>query len=353
MKLTVAPFVIFSLPRSRSRWLSSFLGYGDWQCGHDEVRHCRSLDDVKSWLAQPCTGTVETAGAAFWRLLLQYQPDVRVATIRRPVDEVLHSLKATGVEFNHTLMPLLRHLDRKLDQVEQRVPGVRSFTFADLNTEASCAELFEYCLPYRHDSAWWQQLAPLNVQINLDHMMRYYHAHRRQLDKVTKQAKQRMLSALQRSPEIEGVTFQTETMASYEEAIPLFREHAVVTDRSPDAYLFVNVPLMQQLERAGALQIITARSNGRLFGYLMSVVGPCLEFEDKTVAVHTAFFASPLIQNLGMKLQRAAMETLRERGVSEVHMRAGVRGSGPRLGAFYRRMGAEDFGHLYRLSLEQ
>jgi GNAT superfamily N-acetyltransferase len=110
---------------------------------------------------------------------------------------------------------------------------------------------------------------------------------------------------------------------------------------------------MQQLERAGALQIITARSNGRLFGYLMSVVGPCLEFEDKTVAVHTAFFASPLIQNLGMKLQRAAMETLRERGVSEVHMRAGVRGSGPRLGAFYRRMGAEDFGHLYRLSLEQ
>jgi GNAT superfamily N-acetyltransferase len=184
-------------------------------------------------------------------------------------------------------------------------------------------------------------------------MMRYFHAHRPQLEKVAKQAKQRMLSGLQKTPEIEGVTFQEETMASYDEAIPLFREHAVITDRSPDAYLFINVPLLRQLERIGALQIITARSNGRLFGYLVSVVGPSLEAEDKKIAFHTAFFASPSIQNLGMKLQRAAVETLRDKGVSEVQMRAGVLGAGPRLGAFYRRMGAEDFGQLYRLSLEQ
>jgi GNAT superfamily N-acetyltransferase len=349
----VTPFVILSLPRSRSRWLASFLSYGDWQCGHDEICHCRSLDDVKSWLAQPCTGTVETAGAVFWRLLLQYRPDVRVVTIRRPVDEVLHSLRATGVVFDDTLAPLMHRLDRKLDQVEKRVPGVRSFAFADLKSEACCAELFEHCLPYPHDNDWWQRLDRLNLQINLGHMMRYFHAHRPQLEKVAKQAKQRMLSGLQKTPEIEGVTFQEETMASYDEAIPLFREHAVITDRSPDAYLFINVPLLRQLERIGALQIITARSNGRLFGYLVSVVGPSLEAEDKTIAVHSVFFASPSIQNLGMKLQRAAVETLRDKGVSEVQMRAGVLGAGPRLGAFYRRMGAEDFGQLYRLSLEQ
>jgi GNAT superfamily N-acetyltransferase len=85
----------------------------------------------------------------------------------------------------------------------------------------------------------------------------------------------------------------------------------------------------------------------------VSVVGPSLEAEDKTIAVHSVFFASPSIRNLGMKLQRAAAKTLRDKGVSEVQMRAGVVGAGPRLGAFYRRMGAEDFGHLYRLSLEQ
>jgi hypothetical protein len=52
-----------------------------------------------------------------------------------------------------------------------------------------------------------------------------------------------------------------------------------------------------------------------------------------------------------MKLQRASLAALRERGVDEVVMRAGHRGSGPRLGTIYRRLGAEEFGNLYRLEL--
>jgi hypothetical protein len=348
----MAPFVIFSLPRSRSRWLSCFLNYGDWQCGHDEIRHCRSLDDVKSWLAQPCTGSVETAGAPFWRLLLHYQPDVRIVTIRRPVDEVLRSLVATGVTFDASLGPLMRRLDHKLDQIEHRVPGVRSLTFDELQDETKCAALFEHCLPYRHDHARWQTFDQTNMQVNLHHTVRYFMAHRTQLEKVAKQAKHRMLSLMCRPPEIDGVTFHQETMASYDEALPLVREHCVLTDRSPDAHLAFNVPLMRKLDEMGALQIISARSNGRLFGYLMTVVGPSMEDEDKLTACHTAFFVSPLIKNLGLKLQQVAAETLREKGVGDVQMRAGVVGAGPKLGSFYRRMGAEDFGRLYRLGLE-
>jgi hypothetical protein len=348
----MTPFVIFSLPRSRSRWLSCFLTYGDWQCGHDEIRHCRSLNDVKSWLKQPNTGTVETGAAPFWRLLLHYQPDVRVVTIRRPVPAVLRSLAATGVPFDDTLAPLIRRLDRKLDQIEQRVPGVRSFTFDELRSETNCAALFEHCLPYRCDPAWWQTFSQLNVQINLGHMVRYFAAHRAQLDKVARQAKHRILSLLCRPPEIEGVTFQQETMASYDEAVPLFKEHAVITDRSPDMYLSVNTPLLRTLDELGALQIISARSNGRLFGYLVTVIGPSLEFAGKLTACHSTFFASPHIKRLGMKLQHVAVETLREKGVSDLMMRAGVVGDGPRLGTLYRRMGAEDFGQMYRLDLE-
>lgn len=286
-------------------------------------------------------------------MLLKYQPDARIITIRRPVTEVIHSLQATGVAFDDTLVSLIWRLDRKLDQIEHRMPNVKSFAYHDLRDEAVCAELFEHCLPYKHDPAWWRQLDAMNLQINLAHQMRYFHAHRPQLEKVAKLAKHRMLSAMARAPEIDGMTFQEETMASYDEAIPLFREHAVITDRSPDAYLFANVPLMRKLEEAGALQIVSARSNGRLFGYLMSVIGPSFEHADKTIACHTAFFASPLIKHLGMKLQHVAAETLRERGVSEVQMRAGIKGVGPKLGAFYRRMGAEDFGQLYRLGLEE
>ena len=52
------PFVVFALPRSRSAWLARFLTWGDWMCGHDELRHCRSLDDVRAWLAMPCAAWV-------------------------------------------------------------------------------------------------------------------------------------------------------------------------------------------------------------------------------------------------------------------------------------------------------
>jgi hypothetical protein len=350
------PFVVFALPRSRTRWLAAFLNYGDWSCGHDEIRHVRSLDDVKSWLAQPCTGTVETAGASFWRLLMLYRPDARVVTIRRPVEEVLCSFAKTGMDALSpgTLRGLMYRLDHKLDQIEHRVPGTRSFAYEDLKNENICADIFTHCLPYTFDQAWWDEYDHRNIQINLTHLLRYFEAHRPQLEKVQKQAKHRMLSALpHRVPDIEGVTFQQEPVdIVYNEGVPLFKEHLIQTDQAPDAYLHKNVPVLRKLEELGALQVMAARSNGRLFGYLVSVIGPSLDDVHKTMAWHTIFFASPLIKNLGMQLQRHAVQALRARGISEVQMRTGVRGLGPRLGTFYRRLGAEELGQLYRLSLE-
>jgi GNAT superfamily N-acetyltransferase len=89
-----------------------------------------------------------------------------------------------------------------------------------------------------------------------------------------------------------------------------------------------------------------------MFGYLLSVIAPSLDSPNEINAEHTIFFASPEIRNLGMRLQRAAIDALRARGVDHVLMRAGHRGSGPRLGTFYRRLGADEFGQLYRLTLE-
>jgi hypothetical protein len=88
-----------------------------------------------------------------------------------------------------------------------------------------------------------------------------------------------------------------------------------------------------------------------MFGYLMTAIGPTLDAPDVMQGWHTIFFASSDMPGLGMKLQRAALDGLRARGVGEVIMRAGHRGSGPRLGTFYRRLGAERYGELYRLEL--
>jgi GNAT superfamily N-acetyltransferase len=349
----MSPFVVFAMPRSRTKWLSTFLSYGDWQCGHDQLRYCRSLDDVTSWLAQPFTGTVETAGAAFWRLLPE---GGRVITVRRPVADVLASLRRGGLMFNDAPMTaMLRDVERKMDQIERRVPNVLAVSFDELATEAGCARVFEHCLGLVHDHAWWAVCDPVNIQISLPHLVRYMTAHRPQLDKLAKVAKHRTIANMMRSAvqPPEGVTFQHEPFRDfYRDAKHLFAEHLTQTGQSPDDHARKNIALLETLDDAGMLQTMTARSrNGLMYGYLQTVIGPTLDAPDVSQAWHSIFFASPDIRGLGMKLQRAALARLRELGVEEVIMRAGHRGSGPRLGTFYRRLGAEDFGQLYRLEL--
>jgi hypothetical protein len=343
--------VVFATPRSRTKWLATFLSYADWQCGHDELRHCRSLEDVTSWLAQPCTGSVETAAAPFWRLL---PPSIRVVTLRRPVPDVVASLRRTGVAFDDApMMAILQTVERKLDQIEARVPGVLAMTYDDLATEAGCARVFEHCLGLPHNPAWWAACDPVNIQVNFGHVVRYFVAHKPQLEKLAKTAKHRCIAAMTREPrEIDGVTFQREPFRQFwGDAAPLLAEHAVEAGEAPDYPASLNVPLMEMLDDGGMLQTITARQNGRMFGYLMTVVEPTLEDRSMLQGWHSIFYVSPDMPGLGMGLQRAAAAALRERGAKQIIMRAGHRASGPRLGAFYRRLGAEDIGKLYRLEL--
>jgi GNAT superfamily N-acetyltransferase len=299
---------------------------------------------------------VETAAAPFWRLLLNYRPDVRIAVIRRPVDEAVASMLRLGLDFNEQRLTLvMRNLDRKLQQIACRHPDALALTYAELQTEETCARLFEHCLPYRHDPAWWRDVSALNLQVDMAALLRYYEAHGRQLEKLTRTVKHRIVSMIVPSAaEFDGVTFQVEPFRDfYRDAHALFAEHLVQTEQAPDEFMRKNLALLDRLDEIGVLQCLTARSNGRMFGYLQSIIAPSLDSPGETQAEHTIFFASPAIRGLGMRLQRAALETLRRRGVNHVIMRAGHRGSGPRLGTFYRRLGAEEFGQLYRLNLEE
>ena len=81
----MAPFIVYALPRSRTKWLSRFLTYGGWTCWHDVAVGMRSMADVDRFFARPNTGTAETGAAPGWMLLAQRFPDMRVVVVRRPV----------------------------------------------------------------------------------------------------------------------------------------------------------------------------------------------------------------------------------------------------------------------------
>jgi hypothetical protein len=342
------PFVVFALPRCRTAWLSRFLAYGGWQCGHDELRHCRSLEDVRSWLALPNTGTVETGAAPFWRMLPE---NVTAAVIRRPLDEVMASLWRGGLTFDAVKMA--RHLgaqDAKLRQLAHRRPGVLCTTFAELGTEEGCARLFEHCLPYRHDSSWWQALAPVNMQVSIPHMRNYFLAHQPQVDKLRRIAKHEMLRAFRRPVEMEGIVFQQETLAQIMPDLdgPAGEECALLGE-APEAWPeLMNIPLLRRLVAGGGLHIMTARSNGRLFGYLVSALGEAFHAHGQIEAEQAWFFADPTWPGLGRKLQHASIEDLRAKGVTRVMM---LNLDGSRVGSLYRRLGAKETGQRYVLEL--
>lgn len=346
-----APFIILALPRSRTKWLSEYLSYEPWICGHEELEHCHTLDDIATWFSQPHIGTVETCAAPFWRLLPK---DARIAVVRRPVNDVLDSLARHGIG-GDTVAEMIRACDRKLDQIEHRVPGVLSVRFDDLDREHVSAKLFEHCLQLPHDPPWWRTWNAREVSGDLKRQVRYAHAHLPRFLKLARSARQRILVNMERPTTIptDGFTIQEEHIEDwFRDAKPLIREHMIATGQDVDDYRQKNEPMLRKLGEMGAMQVITARANGRMFGYLMTVIGPSLDAEDRTEALHLPFFVSKDCPGgIGMKLQRAAIEALRAKGVHDVFARAGVRGSGPRLGIVYRRLGFEEFGTMYRRDL--
>jgi len=349
-------YIILGLPRSRTAWLARFLTYGDWCCGHEELRHMRSLDDVTAWFSQECIGTAETAAAPYWRLLERFAPGARVVVVRRPVGEVVESLmRIDGVTFDRAaLTQTMTAMDRKLAQIAARVPGALSVRYADLAKEETCKAVFEYCLPYPHDHDHWAALDAVNVQCDMRAMMRYFAANKPALDKLGAIAKHQCLAAMAVKEPVspDGITFQTETFDTWvNDAKSLFDDHLVLVGEAPGGWQGKNLPLMRRIYEVGAMQIMTARCNGRMFGYLMTLITPSLASASVTSATNTTFYAAPEFPGLGMKLQRAAIKALKERGVDDLIFEAGQRGSGPRLATMYRRLGAQDHGHVMRLQL--
>lgn len=352
------PFVIFALPRSRTAWLSKFLSHGGWHCGHDELRHMRSLDDVKAWFSQPLTGTVETAGAPWWRLLSRYAPAAKIAVIRRPVGEVVESLmRIDRLAFDRDLLTKnMWRMDRKLDQLAARVPNMMSIDYADLDSESTCARLFEHCTGAALAHDHWSRMARANIQVDMRALMRYAEAYKSPLGRLGDAAKRRMLAdlATRKPTSYAGVTFQTESIHEWVRgARDLFTNHCVTVGEEPEQWRTKNWPAMCDLYERGAMQIMTARCNGRMFGYLMTVLSPSLVSGGMLSGLNATFFASPEFPGLGMKLQLASIQALKERGVDEIFFEAGKRGDGPRLGSMYRRLGAADHGQTFRLQLSE
>jgi hypothetical protein len=251
---------------------------------------------------------------------------------------------------------MLRAADRKLDQIEARMPFVMRVEFSDLSHESGCARLFEHCLPHPHDPDWWRSWDAQRISGNLAAQVRYCRAYLPQLQKLGRAAKQAMLAQLARQsgtrPSMDGFVFQEEPFEQWlADAQQLFRQHLAKTDQDAESYALKNIPLGRQLDAGGMVQVTTARQNGKMFAYLVSLISPSPDERDILIAQNLLPYASPDCPGLGRRLQIKAIDLLAEKGITDVFGRAGVRGDGPRVASMYRRLGFVEEGTLHRLHI--
>lgn len=176
------PFIIYSLPRSRTAWLSQFLTYRDWTCHHEQAIHMRSMEDVRNVFSLENTGFIETAAIAGRHLIHSVCPNIRELVILRPVNDVVESFMKLDVSDIATydrvkLKKVMDYEDRMLRNIAKE-PNVLTINFEDLNKEETCAKIFEHCLPYSFDKAWWESLKEKNIQVSVKEYILFYHKNR-------------------------------------------------------------------------------------------------------------------------------------------------------------------------------
>lgn len=161
------PFVVLSLPRSRSAWMKHFLSYGGAEIGHDEATKCSSVAEFKARLGQ-LSGTCETGAVLGWRLLVEEIPGVRLVVVKRDPVEVFQSLLRFGI--NADLDDLVRKW--VLLDVVSALHGVLTLSYESLASPQACQQLFEYCLDLPFDWQWWEALSCTRIEVDMQLRLR-------------------------------------------------------------------------------------------------------------------------------------------------------------------------------------
>ena len=166
------PFIIFTLPRSRSAWLSHWLsyikdGHRVKSVAHDGVQSllpCRTMLCIVRRRAQD--GTVETGAAFAYKSLRDGLPKAKLLVVQRDPMDCLHSLLAKGIRPEPE-----DWAQRVKDLWTVSASGVRTVAYEDLDLESCARWIWEYCLDVPWDTQWWAQWTPINVQVDMQKRM--------------------------------------------------------------------------------------------------------------------------------------------------------------------------------------
>jgi len=334
------PFIIFSLPRSRSTWLSQWLSYKGLRVGHDLAAHADTFQDCLD-LLYAHHGSVETGSQDAHHVLRLAMPDAKFVTIRRPVKEVCQSLAKFGITNQE------REMQRRSDTLDEiEAKGAFSIPYHSLKDARICSALWEYLLDAPFDFEHWRDMAEQNIQPDVQQHLAFIASRRDQI--VNLQAEVGTLTVT--GGEFHRVAWEPFASA-YKEALPLMEAHLRESDTSENHPLKLNINLLTELERQGMFRVMTARVNGKLVGYITWTITPDAESEGILIADQGAWYCDPE-QALGRKLLDRSLKELKAAGIHSVHLHHPPSGRGQKLGSLFKRIGAKPNQTRYSLWLQ-
>jgi|KBSMisStaDraftv2_1062788.scaffolds.fasta_scaffold00169_23 hypothetical protein len=329
------PFVIFALPRSRTAWLSQWLSYKGRRVGHDLAPHA---DTCQGYLDSlwPLSGTVETGIQDAHHLLRIAMPSAKFVVIRRPVEEVNHSLAQFGVEQTDEM----HRRSMVLDQIE----ATRSINYRDLKDVRVCADLWEYLLDIPFDFEWWRHMDAQNIQIDVPQQLQFLAERHEPITRL----KEEMASLS--DPQFYRIDWEPFDSA-WADAEPLALAHSrEVNNGERKGHPFkLDVELLRQMEQMGRFLVMTARLNGKLVGYLSWTLTEDAESAGVMIADQGAWYVDTATPGFGKKMLDKSIVDLKRLGIHSIQFHHQLHGRGAKLGALFTRLGAVELQHRYGL----
>lgn len=157
------PFIVLSLPRSRSAWLAHWLSYPGKLVGHDIAIQSRNVTEFLSHF-DFADGTCETSAMLGWRLLKHEMPSLKTLVVIRDPQEVLLSLQKKGLA-SHALTDEIMSRWHMLQAIGS-AKDVKAVRFEELNSREIRGMIFEWLLELGFDEDWDARFASTNIQVD-------------------------------------------------------------------------------------------------------------------------------------------------------------------------------------------
>jgi GNAT superfamily N-acetyltransferase len=339
--MTPPPFLVFSLPRSRSWWLSQWLSIAAvGPVGHDLAIEADSVDVLLEAVFRRFRGSVETGAAEWWPLFRAAIPDLRMAVIRRPVQSVGASLAALGVE------PPWEALWRRNAALEALAgqPQVMSVAYDDLSDCRTAAALQEHLLQSPFNWWAWERADRINLQLDWPARAARLAERRDAIERLKDQASVRLAFP---QPFVSVGEERWEDVAEALERLGAVH-HAEATE-GREGQFHLQRDVMDELARRGELRVLIARVDGAIGGYCLWTRDRNIEADAPATMVHGPFYVVPGFARhcLGRRLLTASRDLFRSEGIRQLTLHHTVHGRGARAGRLYEALGAKEYRRDY------